>query len=61
MAQWMLHRNPNPATHKEIPYLLDVQSNLLAALDTRAVVPIFTLSRAGPRLRAPWRASPRSS
>ena len=52
MAQWTLHRNPNPATRKEIPYLLDVQSDLLSALGTRAVVPVFTRKAAPARTMA---------
>ena len=59
MAQWSLHRNPNPATRKDIPYLLDVQSDLLSGLSTRVVVPLFTqkaaptgaLTRLMPELR----------
>lgn len=59
MAQWTLHRNPNAATRKDIPYLLDVQSDLLSALGTRVVVPLFTrkaaptgtLTRLTPELR----------
>lgn len=42
MAQWTLHRNPNPDSRKEIPYLLDVQSDLLSGLETRVVIPLFT-------------------
>lgn len=49
MAQWTLHRNPNSATRKEIPYLLDVQSDLLSALGTRIVVPVFTRKAAPAR------------
>ena len=52
MAQWALHRNPNPGTRKDIPYLLDVQSDLLAALDTRVVVPVFTRKAAPARTMA---------
>lgn len=42
MPQWTLHRNPNPSSRKEIPYLLDVQSDLLSGLETRVVIPLFT-------------------
>ncbi len=52
MAQWALHRNPNPSTRKEIPYLLDVQSDLLSALGTRVVVPVFTRKAAPARTMA---------
>ncbi len=59
MAQWTLHHNPNPATRKDIPYLLDVQSDLLANLGTRVVVPLYTrkaapsqtLTRLNPELK----------
>ncbi|MBS1767507.1 MAG: CcdB family protein [Acidobacteria bacterium] len=59
MAQWTVHRNPNPATRKEVPYLLDAQADLLSALGTRTVIPLFarkaapsqTLSRLTPELK----------
>jgi toxin CcdB len=41
MAQFAAHRNPNPATRFAIPFLLDVQSNLLEDLVTRVVVPLY--------------------
>ena len=40
MAQFDVHRNPNSATRARIPYLLDVQSDLLDPLATRVVVPL---------------------
>jgi toxin CcdB len=40
MAQFDVYRNPNPATRTRIPYLLDVQAELLDALATRVVVPL---------------------
>ena len=40
MAQFDVHRNQNSATAKSIPYLLDVQSDLLDSLATRVVVPL---------------------
>ncbi len=40
MAQFDVHRNPNSATAKGIPYLLNVQSDLLVGLATRVVVPL---------------------
>ncbi len=40
MAQFDVYPNPNPSTVKNIPYLLDVQSNLLDHLITRVVVPL---------------------
>lgn len=40
MAQFDVYRNPNAASRARIPYLLDVQSNLLDSLATRIVVPL---------------------
>jgi toxin CcdB len=40
MAQFDVYRNANPATRARIPYLLDVQSDLLDPLATRIVVPL---------------------
>lgn len=40
MAQFDVYRNANPASRARIPYLLDVQSDLLDSLATRVVVPL---------------------
>ena len=40
MAQFDIYRNANSATRARVPYLLDVQSDLLDALATRVVVPL---------------------
>jgi toxin CcdB len=40
MAQFDVYLNPSPATRTRIPYLLDVQSDLLELLATRVVVPL---------------------
>lgn len=40
MAQFDVHRNANPATRARIPFLLDVQADLLRSLATRIVVPL---------------------
>jgi toxin CcdB len=40
MPQFRVHRNPNPATAERFPLLLDVQSDLVAGLTTRVVVPL---------------------
>jgi toxin CcdB len=40
MAQFDVYRDPNPSTRVRIPYLLDVQSDLLEPLATRVVVPL---------------------
>ena len=42
MAQFDVYRNPNPDTRDTIPYLLDVQADILANLSTRVVVPLIT-------------------
>jgi len=47
MAQFDVCTNPNPASAKRIPYLLDVQSDLLSSLATRVVVPLATLETLG--------------
>ena len=38
MAQFDVYRNTNPATRTRIPYLLDIQSDLLESISTRVVV-----------------------
>jgi toxin CcdB len=48
MAQFHVHRNPDPATRERFPWLLDVQSDLVAGLATRVVVPLCPPSLAGP-------------
>jgi len=40
MKQFDLYRNTNPRTREAIPLLLDVQSDLLASLNTRMVIPL---------------------
>lgn len=40
MAQFAVYRNPDPATRRRFPLLLDVQSELLDDLATRVVVPL---------------------
>ena len=40
MAQFDVYENPNPASEKSIPYILDVQTDLLDNLATRVVVPL---------------------
>ncbi len=40
MAQFSLYRNRNPASRTRYPLLLDIQSDLLEQLATRAVVPL---------------------
>jgi len=40
MAQFSVHRNDNPHTSREYPYLLNVQNDILASLHTCVVVPL---------------------
>jgi len=47
MAQFDVYLNPNTATRKVIPYLLDVQTELLDTLATRVVVPLVVAEEMG--------------
>ncbi|MBZ0092246.1 MAG: CcdB family protein [Sulfuricellaceae bacterium] len=47
MAQFDVYLNPNPATRETIPYLLDVQADLLDILATRVVVPLVLAEEMG--------------
>jgi toxin CcdB len=47
MAQFDVYMNPNPDTKRTIPYLLDVQTDLLNDLSTRVVVPLISVSTMG--------------
>lgn len=47
MAQFDVHTNTNAASQREVPYLLDIQSELLDGLATRVVVPLFRKSAFG--------------
>ncbi len=44
MAQFTVCRNKNPQTRSAIPFLLDIQNDLLDDLETRVVVPLCPLS-----------------
>lgn len=44
MAQFDVFENLNAATAADIPYLLDIQNELLDALATRVVVPLVHLT-----------------
>jgi len=43
MTQCCVYRNPSRQTRARVPYLLDVQADLLSALATRVVVPLVRL------------------
>ncbi|MGB4912014.1 MAG: CcdB family protein [Candidatus Dechloromonas phosphoritropha] len=49
MAQFDVHRNPNAASAKAIPFLLDVQADLLSGLVTRVAVPLARPDAVGNR------------
>ncbi len=42
MAQFDVYANPNPETNEAIPYLLDIQHDLLSGLSTRLVIPMVS-------------------
>jgi len=49
MAQFSVYRNKNARTRADIPFLLNVQNDLLDHLDTRVVIPLArTASFGGP-------------
>lgn len=50
VAQWDVYENPSARARLEIPYLVDVQSALLAGLRTRLVVPLVDQRETGPML-----------
>lgn len=47
MAQFDVYRNSNPASRAMIPFLLDVQSDMLEPLATRIVIPLVLASEMG--------------
>ena len=47
MPQFAVHRNRNAATRARYPLLLDVQSDLLAGIGTRVVIPLVAFSSLG--------------
>jgi toxin CcdB len=47
MAQFDVYENQNPETKGTIPYLLDLQADLLDNLSTRVVVPLITVAAMG--------------
>ena len=47
MAEYSVFRNPNPTTNAAIPFLLDVQSEVIAPLDTRVMVPLYRMEATG--------------
>ena len=49
MSQFDVYENPQAETHQVIPYLLDVQADLLGSLATCVVVPLSGLR---PRIKS---------
>ena len=48
MGQFCAYKNPNPGTHAQYPYLLDIQSDLLSGLRTTIVIPLTPTKIATP-------------
>ena len=46
MAQFDLYINSNLATKQRVPFLLDIQNDLLSELSTRLVIPLVTATPA---------------
>ena len=40
MAQFDVYQNPNPSTRQRVPYVVDLQNDLLDGLATRVVAPL---------------------
>lgn len=47
MPQFTVYRNKNPRSKAEVPFLLDVQSDLLSELKTRVVIPLYLKTSLG--------------
>ncbi|MGC2456996.1 MAG: CcdB family protein [Gallionellaceae bacterium] len=47
MAQFDVYLNPNAKTRKAVPFLLDVQADLLDTLATRVVAPLVLAEEMG--------------
>src|SRR5690606_31805878 len=47
MSQFVAYVNADPVSRQLIPYLLDVQSDLIETIGSRVVVPLITSERAG--------------
>ena len=45
MAQFSVYTNLNSTTKDRYPFLLDIQNQLLEALDTRLVIPLALLTK----------------
>jgi toxin CcdB len=47
VSQFTVYANADAASKKQIPYLLDVQSDLIETANSRVVVPLVDAERAG--------------
>ena len=47
MAQFDVYENPNEETNQTVPYLLDLQADLLDNLATRVVAPLVAVALMG--------------
>jgi toxin CcdB len=51
MAQFDVYENPNEETNQTVPYLLDLQADLLDNLATRVVAPLVAAALMGRAVR----------
>ncbi|PWQ94600.1 CcdB family protein [Leucothrix arctica] len=47
MSQFTVYQNPNAASRKAYPYILDVQNSVIDELSTRIVIPLGRLNDFG--------------
>ena len=50
MAQFDIYVNPHLASRQSVPYLVDVQNDLIDQLSTRLVMPLSRIGATQPRL-----------
>lgn len=50
MAQFDVYTNPMVDQRGRIPYWLDLQSNHIAQIDSRVIIPLRSLNTMGPRI-----------
>jgi len=48
MAQFDVHRNLDPQSRGELPFVVDIQSDLLSHLGSRVVIPLVTAEAQSP-------------
>ena len=56
MAQYDVYANPNPRSREQVPFVVDIQSDLLSAMRTRLVMPLTRVAvdvPFSPRLLSP--------